>query len=742
MKRSPDNGNGLTERSRLDSWKAIAAYLNRDVRTAHRWERNEGLPVHRHQHSSRGTVYAYASEIDDWLGSRSQRGNSRRSGSRRARLFGLYAAGGAAAGIVVLATATVWIRPPVAASSDAIGLLVPLSENLSGEQQFDTTVDDYLRGELSGSPRVQVLSPTQIRNRLMLMRENPDRPLDRSLAAELARRTPEVDLILASKLERFGSGYVLTAELTDPAEGAVLGNVRSEASSEDELMAALRNLAGRTVDAIDSIELPERPWHIGRDPVTTSSAAAADLYDEATLLMYNATWQLPAAEAGLRRAVELDPEFASAYIQLAYAIMEQGRPASDYLPFAERASELAETASEPERLFILGSYDKLHGDLTSALPKLFALTETYPGHFWGQFQMAELSHARDNLQGAAWSMALAADLRPQALEFQMTAFNFILTTPHLWNAARIRERLNELNPPGNNGGVHPFLPAEFFEVNLHFLDGDAEAAFDELNAMRRKLDAFPDDVWTKRSGYAARLAEAYLALGRMHDAEALLEIVLDDDADVPRNTPAIRMADEQRLQLLLAVSRNQPCCDMSPTNSFRILDTLILDTASGAIDAGDDVVIDILRRNPPQARILRAELARQAGDADRAIELLSAALSDEDERLRELGLAPGLATATTREYLLAAGSLADLLIGAGESDAAMRVLARWSNDQSRAAAFMSSPAFAPYWTDLRWRLARLYLDNGRPEAASVILDYLSRLLALADDDHYVASQLR
>ena len=33
---------------RLDSWKEIAAYLNRGVRTVRRWEREEGLPVHRH----------------------------------------------------------------------------------------------------------------------------------------------------------------------------------------------------------------------------------------------------------------------------------------------------------------------------------------------------------------------------------------------------------------------------------------------------------------------------------------------------------------------------------------------------------------------------------------------------------------------------------------------------------------------------------------------------------------------
>ena len=54
----------------LESWKEIGAYLQRDSRTAQRWEKEEGLPVHRHSHKSRSSVYAYPSEIDAWRASR------------------------------------------------------------------------------------------------------------------------------------------------------------------------------------------------------------------------------------------------------------------------------------------------------------------------------------------------------------------------------------------------------------------------------------------------------------------------------------------------------------------------------------------------------------------------------------------------------------------------------------------------------------------------------------------------
>ncbi len=52
---------------RLDSWKEIADYLRRDVRTAIRWEKEKGLPVHRIPGGSRHSVFAFANEIDDWM---------------------------------------------------------------------------------------------------------------------------------------------------------------------------------------------------------------------------------------------------------------------------------------------------------------------------------------------------------------------------------------------------------------------------------------------------------------------------------------------------------------------------------------------------------------------------------------------------------------------------------------------------------------------------------------------------
>src|SRR6266567_7520456 len=70
---SPVSTPGLTDQpseTRLDSWKEIATHVKRDVSTVQRWEKREGMPIHRHVHDKGGSVYAFSSELDAWLQSR------------------------------------------------------------------------------------------------------------------------------------------------------------------------------------------------------------------------------------------------------------------------------------------------------------------------------------------------------------------------------------------------------------------------------------------------------------------------------------------------------------------------------------------------------------------------------------------------------------------------------------------------------------------------------------------------
>ncbi len=101
---------------RLDSWKEIAAYLGRSVRTVIRWEQTEGLPVYRHQHEKKSSVYAFRRELDAWWAGR--RADLERETApaatppKRERVWILLAAAVTAVGVIGYA---VWRRPVPAA---------------------------------------------------------------------------------------------------------------------------------------------------------------------------------------------------------------------------------------------------------------------------------------------------------------------------------------------------------------------------------------------------------------------------------------------------------------------------------------------------------------------------------------------------------------------------------------------------------------------------------------------------
>src|ERR1700719_1243872 len=58
-------------RERLDSWKEVASFFRREVRTVQLWEKSEGLPVRRQYHKKLGSVYAYRQELEAWWIARS-----------------------------------------------------------------------------------------------------------------------------------------------------------------------------------------------------------------------------------------------------------------------------------------------------------------------------------------------------------------------------------------------------------------------------------------------------------------------------------------------------------------------------------------------------------------------------------------------------------------------------------------------------------------------------------------------
>lgn len=161
---------------RLDSWKEIAAYLDRDVTTVQRWEKREGMPVHRHVHDKRGSVYAVTSELDSWHKMRSLEAGEKKGFSETrvddlqahppvSRTYAWLVLSSAAGVHALLALAYVGNRNHrLTAHPPKINSLAVLPfQNLSADPSQDYLADgmtEELIGRLSIVPGIRVISRT------------------------------------------------------------------------------------------------------------------------------------------------------------------------------------------------------------------------------------------------------------------------------------------------------------------------------------------------------------------------------------------------------------------------------------------------------------------------------------------------------------------------------------------------------------------------------------------------------
>lgn len=107
MEKPPDESLRANQ-GRLDSWKKIAVYLKRDITTVQRWEKREGMPVHRHVHDKTGSVYAFRAELDAWTRSRSAQPGADGADAGPAGTAKIYLLAGAVALALLAAGAFVW----------------------------------------------------------------------------------------------------------------------------------------------------------------------------------------------------------------------------------------------------------------------------------------------------------------------------------------------------------------------------------------------------------------------------------------------------------------------------------------------------------------------------------------------------------------------------------------------------------------------------------------------------------
>jgi tetratricopeptide (TPR) repeat protein len=358
----------------LNSWKEIAAHLRHSVRTVQRWERIEGLPVHRHGHERRDAVYAYRDELDAWWTRRQSlrgqaepeaAGNPSPDGGPDAprrtapRWTWLFVAGTL---VSVVGSSIAWIatlsRGPDLPFAPRDYVLVADLENLTGDPAFDRSLWTAFTVGLQQSTHANVVPRSRMEAALRRMGQDPEARVDEILGREVCQRE-HVKLLAVPNLTSIGSQYAISVRLVAAESGETLRAYQERTNSQDGILESLGTIARKLRrdlgESLAAVRRADRPLPL----VTTSSLQALRSFADGEHLWSRRQYR-PALEC-FETALELDPDFAMAHAALANAYLshiyfEPDKAKHHY----DRALANADRVTGRERLLIQASY---HGSL-------------------------------------------------------------------------------------------------------------------------------------------------------------------------------------------------------------------------------------------------------------------------------------------------------------------------------------------------------------------------------------------
>ena len=300
---------------RLDSWKEIAAYLKRDESTVRRWE-NEGLPVRRHIHKSKPTVYGYKSEIDVWWNDGHARLEvvEKTTPGRRWRLVRWATAGllllALGLGLNVVGVRDRLLGRPIAGEITSIAVL-PL-KNLSGDPAQDYFADgmtEALITELGKISTLQVISHQSV-----LGYRQTAKPLPQ-IARDL-----KVNALLEGTALRSGGKVRITVNVVQAVPERHLWAESYEFDQQDVL--AVQGEVARGVARQIRVRLmPEEQARLGTSQRVDPEAYEAYLLGRAYSYKARTRTNWTRAKEYFEKAIEKDPSYAAAYGSLALLYM-------------------------------------------------------------------------------------------------------------------------------------------------------------------------------------------------------------------------------------------------------------------------------------------------------------------------------------------------------------------------------------------------------------------------------------
>jgi TolB-like protein/Tfp pilus assembly protein PilF len=509
---------------RLGSWKDIAAYLQRDVSTVQRWEKREGMPVHRHLHGKLGSVYAFRSEIDVWWANRSillgeqdrapedqnkpsvalRSGpgtHAVRKGAGWTPWLGIAALAASAVAAITFALDDTRTADPQAFTIRSLAVL-PLA-NLSADasqEYFALGMTDELIGALARISALRVVSRTSA---MSLNGSNKSLP---AIAREL-----NVDAVLEGSVQRAGDRVRIRIQLIHAPTDSHLWAGEFERQLTDVL--TLQNEIAREVaQEIHVSTTPQERTRMASAVVVNPAAHDEYLLGRYLLWKFIEEDRVRAVEH-FNRAIQIDPGYAAAHAGLAHAwwiggvfgplsMKEAAPPAS---AAARRALELDDRLAEAHaaKAYVEGMFDwNWKGAEATARHAI----EIDPNSLEAHYVYSLLLMALGRLPEAITQIDRAAQLDPLSAQVHST-FGRILYRARRWEEAIARlQRAIELEP--RNAGAYSRLGNVYEQMGKF---EDALAAYAKQGALLGQSD-----------GERRNTARLYAAMGKADEARRIL----------------------------------------------------------------------------------------------------------------------------------------------------------------------------------------------------------------------------
>ena len=512
---------------RLDSWKRIAAYLKRDESTVRRWEK-EGLPVHRHAHKKKATIYAYMSEIDGWWSVdrvRLEAVEPAAAGPRRRRVWwaaaGLLLLGvGVGSALNVVGVRDRLLGRPGAGEITSMAVL-PL-KNLSGEPGQDYFADGMTEALINELGKISTLRAVSYRSAIGY--RQTAKPL-----SEIAREL-EVDALLEGAVLRSGDRVRITANLVAAVPERHLWAETYEFDSRDIL--AVQGKVAR--DVARQIRVKVTAQEQAR--LTTSRRVDPEAY-EAYLLGRAYFNKVPAGTSWMRakeyfeKAIAKDPGFAPAYGGLAqlYArtrgslARDPGASRVQARHWAEKALKLDDTLAETHTA--LGWVTFHEWDWAGAEREYRRAVELNPSNALARIWYAQYLYATERFEEAVTQARFAQQLEPGSLFVNTRAGAAYFLAGRVDEAMASWQKALELDPG------YPDASIEL--ARSHVTRGSHQNAISALQKALIFTDREPLVLGALAHAHA-RAGERAEALKLVSELKRLEERVGPKDRNVPR----------------------------------------------------------------------------------------------------------------------------------------------------------------------------------------------------------------